>query len=95
MHLPDPNAQLHRRRTGSLTIVVLGFWACFALVFPLFMVPLNRFAIPYLDFPLGFFIRGQGAVIAFVIITFWFAYGQDRIDRDHFVDYKRDEGFTR
>jgi putative solute:sodium symporter small subunit len=68
----DPNIQSHRRRTRSLMLVI----------------PLNRFAIPYLDLPLGFFMGAQGALIAFVLMTFWFAGRQDRIDRDHFVDRK-------
>jgi putative solute:sodium symporter small subunit len=84
----DPNIQSHRRRTRSLMLVMLGLWACFSVIIPLLMIPLNRFAIPYLDLPLGFFMGAQGALIAFVLMTFWFAGRQDRIDRDHFVDRK-------
>jgi putative solute:sodium symporter small subunit len=86
--MPDPNLQSHRRRTKNLMLVMLGLWVCFFVVVPLFMVPLNRLSIPYLDLPLGFFMGAQGALIAFVLLTFWFAKRQDRIDRDHFVDRK-------
>ena len=90
--MSDPNVQSHRRRSQNLMLLTLGLWVCFSVVIPLLMVPLNRLAIPYLDLPLGFFMGAQGALIAFVLMTFWFARRQDRIDRDHFVDRK---GMTR
>jgi putative solute:sodium symporter small subunit len=86
--MSDPNIQSHRRRTRHLMLVMLGLWACFSVIIPMLMVPLNRLTIPYLDLPLGFFMGAQGALIAFVLMTFWFAARQDRIDRDHFVDRK-------
>jgi len=88
--VPDPNAQSHRRRTKSLMLATLGLWVSFSIIVPLLTVPLNRLAIPYLDLPLGFCMATQGALVAFVIVAFWFARRQDRIDRDHFVD--RDGG---
>jgi putative solute:sodium symporter small subunit len=93
--MPDLNAQSHLHRTKNLVLTMLGLWVCFAVIIPLFMVPLNRISIPLLDVPLGFFLGAQGALIAFVIMTFWFARRQDRIDRDHFVDRDGSEGSRR
>jgi putative solute:sodium symporter small subunit len=67
-------------------LLMLGLWLCFAIIIPLFVTVLNRFTMPYLDIPIGFFLGAQGALIAFVIMAFWFARWQDRIDRDHFID---------
>jgi putative solute:sodium symporter small subunit len=83
--MPDPNAETYWRRTHRLMLVTLGLWFVLAAVLPLFVVPFNRITIPYLDLPLGFFLAAQGALIALVIVLFWFARRQDRIDRDHFI----------
>jgi putative solute:sodium symporter small subunit len=76
-------------------LVMLGLWAGFSIVVPLFTAPLNRLAIPYLDLPLGFCMATQGALVAFVIMAFWFARRQDRVDRDHFVDRDGGPGLQR
>lgn len=84
--MSDPSSQTHLLRTKRLMLLMLGLWLFFAIIIPLFVAVLNRFTIPYLDLPLGFFLGAQGALIAFVIMAFWFARRQDRIDRDHFID---------
>ena len=84
--MPDPNARSHWIRTRKLMLVMLGLWLLFSVVIPLLVAPLNRLTLPYLDLPLGFFMSAQGALIAYVIMLFWFARRQDRIDRDHFID---------
>ena len=84
--MPDSNAQLHLLRSKKLMLVTLGLWLCFAIITPLLAIALNRVTIPYLDLPLGFFMAAQGALVAFVLMAFWFARRQDRIDRDHFVN---------
>jgi putative solute:sodium symporter small subunit len=33
-------------------------------------------------FPLGFYMAAQGSLLAFVLMLFWFAKAQDKIDRD-------------
>jgi putative solute:sodium symporter small subunit len=83
--MPDPNIQTHWHRTRRLMFGVLGLWLFFAIVIQIFLVPLNQLTIPFLDLPLGFFLAAQGTLIAFVVILFWFARRQDRIDRDHFI----------
>jgi putative solute:sodium symporter small subunit len=83
--MPDPNAETYWHRTRRLMLVVLGLWFVFAVVVPAFVAPLNRVIIPFLDLPLGFFLASQGTLIVFVVILFWFARRQDRIDRDHFI----------
>jgi putative solute:sodium symporter small subunit len=69
--------------TRNLMLVVLGLWFLFSFVVHMFVVPLNSIVI--LGFPLGFYMAGQGSLIAFVIMLFWFAGRQNRIDEEHGV----------
>jgi putative solute:sodium symporter small subunit len=39
-----------------------------------------------LGFPLGFYFAAQGSLIAFVILIFWYAAKQNRIDEEFNVD---------
>ena len=48
----------------------------------MFVVPLNKITIPILEFPLGFYMAAQGALIVFVVQLFVFAKQQDKIDRE-------------
>ena len=41
--------------------------------------------IPFLGFPLGFYMAAQGSLIVFVVMLFVFAKQQDKIDRQHGV----------
>jgi putative solute:sodium symporter small subunit len=58
--MPDSNAQSHWIRTKQLMLLMLALWLLFSVVVHLFVVPLNRIIIPYLDLPLGFFMAAQG-----------------------------------
>ena len=77
------NEEVHWHRTRSLMWVTLIVWFIFGFGIHMFVIPLNKITIPFLDFPLGFYMAAQGSLIAFVVILFWFAWRQDRIDRDH------------
>jgi putative solute:sodium symporter small subunit len=79
----ETNEEVHWHRTQRLMGVTLIAWFIFGFVIHMFVVPLNKITIPFLDFPLGFYMAAQGSLIAFVVILFWFARRQDRIDRDH------------
>jgi putative solute:sodium symporter small subunit len=83
--MPDPNADTYWYRTRRLMLVALGLWIVLAVVLPLFVVPLNRIIVPFLDLPLGFLMAAQGTLIVLIAVLFWFARRQDRIDRDHFI----------
>ena len=70
----------HWEKTRNLMFVVLGLWFFFSFVIHFFVVQLN--AIVILGFPLGFYMAGQGSLIAFVVMLFWFARRQNRIDEE-------------
>ncbi len=70
----------HWTRTKGLMVATLLVWAIAGYGIHLFARPLNNIVI--LGFPLGFYMAAQGSLIIFVVLIFWFAYRQDRIDRE-------------
>ena len=83
---PADRARLeeHWRRTRSLMWVTLAIWFFFSFVVHFFVIPLNNIVI--LGFPLGFYMAAQGSLIAFVILIFWFANRQNKIDEEFGVE---------
>tara|TARA_R110002012_G_scaffold60610_4_gene158631 strand:- start:54 stop:329 length:276 start_codon:yes stop_codon:yes gene_type:complete len=80
MAIAGSNHEAHWQRTKGLTIKTLVVWFIFAFVVHWFAPQLNEFSI--LGFPLGFYMAGQGSLFAFVVIIFWFARTQNKIDEE-------------
>jgi putative solute:sodium symporter small subunit len=59
---------------------MLGLWFFFSFFINFFVTSLNKIVI--FGFPLGFYMAAQGSLIAFVVMLFWFAKAQDKIDRE-------------
>ena len=70
----------HWRRTRNLMWVTLAIWFVFSFGVHWFADALN--GATFLGFPLGFYMAAQGSLIIFVVLIFWFARTQDRIDRE-------------
>lgn len=70
----------HWRRTRGLMWVTLAIWFVFSFVVHWFADALN--GMSFLGFPLGFYMAAQGSLVVFVVLIFWFARAQDRIDRE-------------
>ena len=70
----------HWRRTRSLMWVTLAIWFVFSFLVHWFADALN--GATFLGFPLGFYMAAQGSLFVFVVLIFWFARTQDRIDRE-------------
>jgi putative solute:sodium symporter small subunit len=79
--MANSNAEGHWASTSRLMWIALAIWAFFGFVIHFFVNGLNSITI--LGFPLGFWFAGQGSLIAFVVLLFWFARSQDNIDREH------------
>jgi putative solute:sodium symporter small subunit len=77
------NQELHWKRTTRLMLVHLGIWFFFGYIIHMFVYSLNKFTIPILGFPLGFYMAAQGSLIVFVVQLFLFARQQNKIDRQH------------
>jgi putative solute:sodium symporter small subunit len=80
---PNDNDQRHWAATTRLTWTMLAIWAIFAFIIHMFAAALNGVSI--LGFPMGYYMAAQGSLIVFVVMLFWFARAQDKIDRDHGV----------
>ncbi|HFD15404.1 MAG TPA: DUF4212 domain-containing protein [Rhodospirillales bacterium] len=79
--MPSPGQMTeYWARTRNLMITVLLLWFFFGFVVHFFVEALNRITI--LGFPLGFYMAAQGSLIAFVVIIFWYAHRQNRIDEE-------------
>ncbi len=68
------------RKTSRLMWTILFLWFVFSFGVQLFAVQLNE--IKFLGFPLGFYMAAQGSLIAFVVLCFWNASAQNKIDEE-------------
>jgi putative solute:sodium symporter small subunit len=73
--------EAHWADTQRLTYIVIGFWLFFSFAIHFFVGALNKIVI--FGFPVGFYMAAQGSLIAFVIMLFWFAKRQEKIDREY------------
>ena len=80
MSTSDPRVQRHWDRTKRLTIIDLLIWFFFSYLVHWFADSLN--AITFIGFPLGFYMAGQGSLLAFVILIFALAHFQNKIDEE-------------
>lgn len=74
--------EAHWAKTSRLMFTHLAVWFFFGFLIHMFVVPLNKITIPIVGFPLGFYMAAQGSLIVFVILIFWFAAKQNRIDEE-------------
>jgi putative solute:sodium symporter small subunit len=68
------------RKTSRLMWTILALWVLFSFIIPAFAVQLNTITIA--GFPLGFYMAAQGSLIAYVVLCFWNAKAQNRIDEE-------------
>jgi putative solute:sodium symporter small subunit len=78
--MSESTAEVHWAKTSKLMILMMVLWAFFSFFVHMFVTPLN--GIKIMGFPLGFYMAAQGSLIAFVVMLFWFARAQDKIDRE-------------
>ena len=68
------------RKTSRLMWTIMALWVVFSFVIPAFAVYLNQIEIA--GFPLGFYMAAQGSLIAYVVLCFWNASAQNKIDEE-------------
>lgn len=66
-------------RNLRITSILLAIWFVFTFVTGWFSRELNE--ITFIG-PLGFYMAAQGSLIVFVVLIFWFAWKQNRIDEE-------------
>ena len=70
----------HWAKTKTLTFTVLIVWFIFSIAVHWFADALN--AVNFLGFPLGFYMAAQGSLIIFVLLIFFLAHRQNKIDEE-------------
>lgn len=79
-------AEAHWRKTRRLMWITLAVWFVFGFAIHAFAPSLNQIVI--FGFPLGFYMAAQGSLIVFVVLIFWYANRQNRIDAEFGLDEK-------
>lgn len=78
--LTPEQVQGHWRKTSRLMWLLMILWAFFSFFVHVFARELNGIVIA--GFPLGFYMAAQGSLVAFVVLCFWNAFAQDKIDEE-------------
>jgi putative solute:sodium symporter small subunit len=68
------------RKTSTLMWTILVIWFGVSFIVNMFAARLNEITI--VGFPLGFYMAAQGSLIVYVVLCFWNANAQNRIDED-------------
>ena len=68
------------RKTSRLMWIIMAWWVFFSFVVHFFAAQLN--SIVFAGFPLGFYMAAQGSLISYVVLCFWNAFAQNRIDEE-------------
>ncbi len=74
------NKEKHWEKTKGLMILTLIIWFVFGYLIFMFGSSLNEGS--FLGYPLAYYMCAQGSIIAFVILIFWFANSQEKIDEE-------------
>ena len=83
------NKEKHWEKTKMHMIVTLCLWAFFSMVVFLFGYEINSYK--FLGYPLAYYMTAQGSLLAFVLIIFWFANKQEKIDEEFGFGEKEDD----
>ena len=82
------NKEKHWDKTRGLMMITLAIWFVFGYLIFMFGSSLNSGS--FLGYPLAYYMCAQGSIVAFVILIFWFANRQEKID-DEFGFSERGE----
>ena len=71
-------------------MLTLGIWFIFSIVIFMFGESLNNGS--FLGYPLAYYMCAQGSIVIFVVLIFWFANRQEKIDEEFgFAEKGEDE----
>ena len=71
-------------------MLTLAIWFVFSIVIFMFGESLNNGS--FLGYPLAYYMCAQGSIIIFVVLIFWFANRQEKIDEEFgFAERGEDE----
>ena len=83
------NKESHWQKTKNHMFVTLAIWFFFSIVIFMFGESVNQGS--FLGYPLAYYMSAQGSLAAFVILIFWFANKQEKIDDEHGYGGERED----
>ena len=84
------NKERHWEKTKGLMFLTLAIWFVFSIVIFMFGESLNNGS--FLGYPLAYYMCAQGSIVIFVVLIFWFANRQEKIDEEFgFAEKGEDE----
>ena len=83
------NKERHWEKTKGLMMLTLGIWFIFSIVIFMFGESLNNGS--FLGYPLAYYMCAQGSIIIFVVLIFWFANRQEKIDEEFGFTEREDD----
>ena len=83
------NKERHWEKTKGHMLMTLALWFFFSIVIFLFGAEIN--SMSFLGYPLAYYMTAQGSLLAFVLIIFWFANKQEKIDDEFGFGEKEDD----
>ena len=84
------NKERHWEKTKGLMMITLAIWFIFSIVIFMFGESLNNSS--FLGYPLAYYMCAQGSIVIFVVLIFWFANRQEKIDEEFgFAERGEDE----
>ena len=83
------NKESHWQKTKNHMLVTLAIWFFFSIVIFMFGESVNQGS--FLGYPLAYYMSAQGSLAAFVILIFWFANKQEKIDDEHGYGGERED----
>ena len=84
------NQQKHWEKTRGLLFITLAIWVVFSIGIFLFGAEMNEGTGPF-GYPGTYLFTCQGSLGAFVILIFWFANRQEKIDEEFGFSEREDE----
>ena len=84
------NKERHWEKTKGLMMLTLSIWFIVSIVIFMFGESLNNGS--FLGYPLAYYMCAQGSIVIFVVLIFWFANRQEKIDEEFgFAERGEDE----
>ena len=74
------NKEKHWEKTKGLMILTLIIWFIAGYLIFMFGSSLNDSS--FLGYPLAYYMCAQGSIVIFVVLIFWFANKQEKIDEE-------------
>ena len=69
--------------------ITLAIWFFFGYIIFMFGSDIN--SASFLGYPLAYYMCAQGSIVAFVVLIFWFANKQEKIDEEFGFAEKGDD----